>query len=303
MLPALALMLATAAPPNVAVEPGEPDWELGRQRVVVALTDAGIEPVADGAAGYRNLATVRATCKDDAYAVEVRLLDWSGQAYAVERVTGHGCDDPVHGDEAGAFVAEHIEASCKDRPCTPPPPQIIACSFGFPYRLALRAGVGVLSSYGRDLPTTGAMSLSVAWFFTRHLGLDVDLVGTWVPANDRSGRVGGPLGYGIGRAHLLAGFNRPRVGVHVGVGGGTLVAWAADPDARWGGASNVAATGLVSSVGRVSIRFADRWSMYAGAGVGFGLPVLRLAGGSGRPIADVGRPIIDGTIGLQWWLR
>ena len=23
----------------------------------------------------------------------------------------------------------------------------------------------------------------------------------------------------------------------------------------------------------------------------------------GRPIADVGRPIVDGTIGLQWWLR
>jgi hypothetical protein len=42
--------------------------------------------------------------------------------------------------------------------------------------------------------------------------------------------------------------------------------------------------------------------MYAGAGVGFGLPVMRLAA-ERRPIAAVGRPIMDGTIGLQWWLR
>jgi hypothetical protein len=300
VVPAMAMLLALAEPPNVAVELGEPDWEVGRERIVVALTGGGIEPVAAGAAGYRLLATVRASCRDDAFAVELRLLDARGEVYEVERVTGVGCTADA-GADAGAWVVERVEASCRDRPCTAAPPSpIIVIACGPPSRSpwSFRVGAGVLAAPGRGLGPSGALALGTTWAFSRWLAFDVDAVGSFIPAHDRSGAIEGAIGFGLGRAHMLVGAGR-RLRVDAGLGGGALVAWAATPDVRVDGRSSIAATGLLSTVLRVTYHLDRNWALHAGTGLGFGLPAVELRSRGRAPVL-VGKPIVDATLGLEW---
>jgi hypothetical protein len=255
--------------------------------------------VAAGAKGYRPLATVRSSCDRDAFAVEVRLLDWNGEAYRVQRRTGVGCGaGTAKADAVGQWVVDEIKASCAERSCKgPPPPKVVACGGPGPRApWSIRAGAGVLSS--ARVGPSGAVGLGVAWAFSDHVALDADAVGSWLPARDRSGTVDGPIGYGVGRAHLMA-----HAGVHAsvaaGLGGGALVTWTGNPDARIGGRARVVATGLVSALVRASVPLSDTWAVYAGFGAGFGVPLVRLSTDDGA-VAHIGRPIFDGTLGLQW---
>jgi hypothetical protein len=301
MVAGLALVLAVAEPPLVAVEPGEPDWEVGRERVVVALTDAGIEPVAAGARRYRPLATVRATCRDDAFAVEVRLREVDGRTYRVERATGHGCGSEAQADAVGAWVVAELKASCRERPCVPrrvePTPRmpnsrvpVVASKW------SLRGGVGALAAPGRSFLAAGVAGLGVARAFGDRFALDLEVLGSAVPARDRNGAIG----FGIARAHaMLHGGRCVRLGV--GVGGGTVVGWAvydhAAPRLVGGdeGSRRFAATGLLSAVARATIPLDAGWALYANSGLGLAGASARLASTRYRPV-----PLLDTTIGLQW---
>jgi hypothetical protein len=81
---------------------------------------------------------------------------------------------------------------------------------------------------------------------------------------------------------------------------GVLFAWVTgEPEDRYRATSDTTAVFLPSALGAVAARLGSSVRIRLALGAGFAIPALS-ASLAGEPSASAGRPLLDGTVGLEW---
>lgn len=156
----------------------------------------------------------------------------------------------------------------------------------------LSAGFGLLVSPG-GLGVFATPLVSASWSFgdARRFGVGLDAAASVLRPQVQTATRAHRIGLAAVRAHGIW-WARPwaRVSPSVGLGGGTLIAWA-DPGAA-------TAVGLVSAMGELSVGLTRHLAVFGGARLGFALPRVEV-----RVQQDVrataGRPLFDAALGLR----
>ena len=168
-----------------------------------------------------------------------------------------------------------------------------------PYRFAVRAGAAVIGSPGglgvMLGPTLGAgFGLHPRWV------LEAEILATATQSRLDGDAGEARVGLGIGRLLLAHRGSTQRVQPMFGIGPGVLFAWATgEPEDRYRAVSDSTAAFLPSAVAAVTARIGSSLRIRLAFGAGFALPALSTSL-AGEPSASAGRPLLDGTAGLEW---
>jgi hypothetical protein len=168
-----------------------------------------------------------------------------------------------------------------------------------PYRFAMRAGAAVIGSPGGLGVMTGPM-LGAGWGLHRRWVLEAELLATATQSRLDGDAGEAHVGLGIGRLLLAHRGSMQRVQPMFGIGPGLLIAWASgEPEDRYRAASDTTAVFLPSAVAALAARIGSSLRIRLALGAGFAVPALSTSL-AGEPSATAGRPLLDGTVGLEW---
>jgi hypothetical protein len=169
------------------------------------------------------------------------------------------------------------------------------------YRTAVRVGAAAIGSPGGlgvlVGPTLGAgFGLHSRWVIEGEL-----LAAATQSRLDGDAGVA-HVGLGLGRLLLVHRASAQRIQPMFGIGAGVLFAWVSgDPEERYRATSDTTAVFLPSALGAVAARISSSLRIRLAFGVGFAMPALK-ASLAGDPSATAGRPLLDGSVGLEWAL-
>lgn len=285
----------------VATLSGEVDGEEARRQELDALAQR-----------HRAIGALRIVRESEAGGVDLWIVD---------RVTGKtsfrhlGADD-LEGADAPELVAlrtvELLHASFLELAAPHPPrgeqaPPPVVEEFveqrsnppTVPMFLA-RVGASVAGGPGGEGAVAGP-TVGMGWGFHRLLRLDADLWATALHNRVTSEAGSARIGLGAGTVHLMI---RPvpaaRVSPAFGVGGGFLLGWASG-DAEPGFVANreVIVVGMPSAAFNLAVVLKRRLRLFAGVRATVAVPEVEVRLG-GRRAARYGRPLVDGSVGLEW---
>lgn len=288
-------------------------WPEAEQALVDELGVAGFTVEQAGTAGRDGLAAVaeakqaeavvRVEVREGEGAIDLYVLDRARDSTAVHHIDGLDPADAGAPTEAALRVVEllnSIRLEVDDGPvptvrqeASPPPPRWP------PVRVAVRGGFSVLGTPGMGAMAGPALGLR----FGVHPNVAIDLETAATALHHTVDEATGTARIGVGHARLLlVGRYKPheRVALGLGAGAGVLVAWALASDAPPGYAVGSAASAVADLGGSATaaVALADHVRLFAGFGVHVAVPEITVAF-DGEPVARMGRPLLDGTVGLE----
>jgi len=194
-----------------------------------------------------------------------------------------------HGSKAPtAAVMRMVETSLE-----PPPIE--------PYSFALRGG-GALAGSPGGLGLMAGPLLGVSWGFHPNWMLEAEgLVGAnRTELDSRAGQA--QVGLGIGRLQLVLRGAEAEVQPMVGLGAGVLWAWASgEASERYRATDDLTAVFLPSILVAAAIGASSSFRLRLALNTGFALPRVSTTL-AGEPGATAGRPLLDGSVALEWVL-
>jgi hypothetical protein len=312
-------------------DPSAPDvaWPEAEQRTTAELAAVGLVVVRVDATHFERsdpFAALGAAAREQHAVAALRLtrrLDPSGvDIWLVDEVTGkaslrHVSTKKLPPSEAVALVAlsvvELLNASLLElraghssRGTAAPPPAVLKmvdrtleAPFG-PYQFAARAGATVVGSPG-GLDLLAGPTVALGWGFSKTFALESDFTVTAVQST-LEGQAGvARLRLGMGRlALVLRGAVSQRVELELGAGGGALASWInGEARDRYEAHADTTTVALVSALSGVAARLSRSLRIRLGFGASLALPELSMQF-AGSPVATAGRPLFDGTVGLEW---
>jgi hypothetical protein len=168
-----------------------------------------------------------------------------------------------------------------------------------PYRFAARAGAAVIGSPG-GLGVMAGPTLGAGFGLHRRWVLEAELLATATQSRLDGDAGEAHVGLGIGRLLLAHRASAQRIQPMLGIGAGVLFAWVTgEPEDRYRATNDTTAVFLPSALGAVAARLGSSVRIRLALGAGFAIPALS-ASLAGEPSASAGRPLLDGTVGLEW---
>jgi hypothetical protein len=168
-----------------------------------------------------------------------------------------------------------------------------------PYRFALRGGAAVIGSPG-GLGVMAGATLGAGLGLHRRWVLEAEALATATESRLDGDAGEAHIGLGVGRLMILHRGSAQRVQPMFGLGTGVLFAWASgEPEDRYRAANDTTAVFLPSALGAVAARVSSSLRIRLALGAGFAVPALS-ASLAGEPSASAGRPLLDGTVALEW---
>lgn len=313
----------------VTVSAEDGGWPEAEQRALSELRalgfDAEIASTPSLSDCTDDLETRRGIAEQRALAgLEIRRLGPDGRSVrlcVVDRVTGKAMGrrlDPAgawSGDQVALLAVELVHASLLEiraghpsRGEVPAPPLVARAvdrrlSPFRPADLGVRLGVGVLFLPPDASPGVGPMvglTLRPFPFFLLDAEGSLTALGSSVREEEGRSRVIS----GLGRIHALGAYGeRGRVSLRAGLGGGFLLARVtsvAEPEYRV--SNGIATTWLLSALLGGAVRVHDVFRIRLDAHLAWAPRPIEIAF-VGRPVALLGRPLVDVALSLEWQAR
>jgi len=170
-----------------------------------------------------------------------------------------------------------------------------------PYRFALRGGAAVIGSPG-GLGLLAGPTLGISWGFHPSFLLEAEALAS-ANRSQIDGRAGeAQVRLGVGRLQLVLRGPESWVQPLLGIGAGALVAWASgEARARYRAADDWTLVALPSVLVGAALRAGSSFRIRLALTAGFAVPALSTSL-AGEPAATAGRPLVDGSVALEWVL-
>lgn len=169
-----------------------------------------------------------------------------------------------------------------------------------PYRLAVRGGASIMGSPG-GLGLSAGPALALGLGLLPGLALEADAAASVIQSSLTAAAGTERVGLGFARLELVWRSSAARrLQAQLGLGGGALFVWArGTANDHYTAHADFTASALPSAVASIALRVTDSLRMRVGCGAGVALPKVSLEM-AGVAVADVGRPLLDGSLSLEW---
>jgi hypothetical protein len=233
--------------------------------------------------------------------VSIYLVDRSTRRLGIRQIGPERVDEQLSAEQAALLAAELVYASLVDvRGRSTASPAAPAAGGAEP-TWGLRGGLSVAGSPGKTSPFAGPF-LAANGQVARQLGLDLRLDLAAIPARVSDARGSARLYVIEERLHVLflAPQVDPRPALGLGLGGGLLTVHSTgSATAPLEGTADTATLALVSAMGLAAWRLTPTLRAVVGVRTALTLPELQVRF-AGEEVARFGRPLFDGSAGLEW---